>query len=656
MSSPGLLFLLLMSSCLPVLSAPPDTPHDEEELEQQPHPNQHANMVKKLGSWLKKNFRGIGGVLIASIEPVPVAGAPIAGALKTLLLVTPNEDPLDTVNSNLKALTIKLDTFSAELKWAAWAAGAYQMPVNNIEKAWIKYTELVRASTGNEALKTDFFTFYSQYADSTLVLHQFLTAKSPSVTQNLGDLLADRLRCHEKDIKAQFLYLNKLMCKGNVLNEKYYEFKGKDNNARVDTAHKIASESASALITSHKRCISDSAAYIEKDIFERIDDTQKHQEIADNIRAFLVKTYDRYDWMVVAFTTQNSRHKPKLLKRHDLSGFTEVQRGTVTVAVAKQVKGAHTKTATVIEAIKRCLPQGVIMCLDVTQKLMECQETVFGKSLSQIYTAVHAYKKSSHTSTNTVEAPNDEDSALPESSVSLKGQSSLTPHVFTGKCGTIFGKFIIFIKSDEEIMGVDPCSKKKCSQNGECVVVPGTLIAMCECQYPHYGEHCEMTLETYNRQLRQNTERRTLTPERRRKGTSAPPGNRRSRKSTPRRSSTPRSRKSSSRRSSTRKSRKSTPRRSRSRKSSPRRSRSRKSSSRRSSTRKSRKSSPQRSRSRKSSPRRSRSRKSSPRRSSTPRSRKSTSDHGAPSRSSAEGPNAKSFCGSLCKEKATPFL
>uniref|UniRef100_A0A8C4HM38 EGF-like domain-containing protein n=1 Tax=Dicentrarchus labrax TaxID=13489 RepID=A0A8C4HM38_DICLA len=456
-----------------------------------------ANMVKKLGSWLKKNFRGIGEVLIASIEPVPVAGPPIAAALKTLLLVTPNEDPLDTVNSNLKALTFKLDTFHTELKWAAWAAGAYQMPVNNIEKAWIKYTELVRANTGKEALKTDFFTFYSQYADSTLVLHQFLTAKSPSVTQNLGDLLADRLRCHEKDIKAQFLYLNKLMCKGNMINEKFYEFKGKDNNARIDTGHKIASESASALITSHKRCISDSAAYIEKDIFERIDDTKKHQEIADNIRAFLVNTYDRYDWMVVAFTTRNSKHKPKLLKRHALSGFTEVQRGTVTVAVAKQVKGAHTKTAAVIAAIKGCLAQGVKMCLDVRQKLMECQKTVFGKSLSQTYTAVHAYKKSSHTSTNTVEAPNDEDSELPESSVSLKGQLSLTPHLYTGK--------------------LDPCSKKKCSQNGKCVVVPGTLIAMCECKYPYYGEHCEMTLETYNRQLRQDTDGRTQTPELRRK-------------------------------------------------------------------------------------------------------------------------------------------
>lgn len=111
-----------------------------------------------------------------------------------------------------------------------------------------------------------------------------------------------------------------------MLNEKYYAFKGTSaNNDRVKSAHKIASQSATALTTSHKRCIANSDAYIEKDIFEHIDDTKKHQEIADNVRTFLVKTHVRYDWMVVAFTTHNSRHNSKFLKRHSLLGFREGQ-------------------------------------------------------------------------------------------------------------------------------------------------------------------------------------------------------------------------------------------------------------------------------------------------------------------------------------------
>ncbi|XP_074478200.1 uncharacterized protein LOC141759769 [Sebastes fasciatus] len=438
---------------------------------------------------------------------MPVFGPAIAGAIKTLLLLAPQADPLDVVNSDLKALNVKLDTFRAEIKWEAWAAGAYQIPANNIEEAWIKYTELLRSyNTTNkekEELKNIFFTFYSQYVDSTLVLHQYLTAKPASITQNLGDLLADRLRCHEKDIKAQFLYLNELMVKGNMLNEKYYKFKKTNTNARVNAAQEIASQSASALTASHQRCLSDSDAYIERDVFEHIDDTKKHQEIADRVREFLAKTYDRYDWMVVAFTTQHSKHDLSLLNRHALSGFTEVQRGTVTVAVAKQVKGGHTNTAAVVQDVKKCLREGLKFCLNVVQKLMECQGTIFGKRLSQTYTAVHAFKKNNQTSTNALEAPDEGDSAIPQS-------SSLTPHLFTGKCGKVLGKFTIFIKSDEELKSrEDLCSKVNCGKNGKCVVVPGTFIAMCECQYPYYGERCKMSLESYKSNLQQELKGRT---------------------------------------------------------------------------------------------------------------------------------------------------
>ncbi len=537
MLSLGLLYLLLVSSCLPVLSTPPGTPlstsPDDGQLEPESHENQKK--LKKLFTWVKKNPRMIAEVLFSSLSFVPG----ISG-LNKIVEKLPHADPLQ---SKLKALDVKLDIFHAEMKWDAWAAGAYQTPVNNIEIAWIKYTELVRSylqttNTEKEALKKDFFTFYSQYADSTLVLHQLLTAKPLSIAQNFGDLLADRLRCHEKDVKAQFLYLNELMCKGNMLNEKYYEFKGTSTKAKVNTAHKIASQSASALIMSHQRCLSDSTAYIKMDIFERIDDTKKHEEIADSIKEFLVKTYDRYDWMVVAFTTHYSRHLPKIVKRHTLSGFIQVERGTVTVAVAKQVKGQHTAAAAVKRAITKCIPSKTIFCLDVAEKLKECQEKVFGKRLSQTYTAVHAFKRKSHTSTSAVKAPDTEymDSALPESSVSLKDDSSLTPYLFTGECGNILGDFMVLIKSDVEIKGDNPCTKVKCQHNGKCVVVSGTFIAMCKCQYPHYGEHCEMSLESYKRQLQQDTEGRTQTPERFLKAMSVPPANRRSRQGTPGRS------------------------------------------------------------------------------------------------------------------------
>ncbi|XP_078018695.1 uncharacterized protein LOC144458859 [Epinephelus lanceolatus] len=677
MRSPDLLFLLLMSSCLPVLSAPPgdstDSSLDEEQPNQQSKKGQAKEVSKKLENWFKQNYKGIGQVLVNSIEPWPVVGPPLAAAIKTFLLLIPEADTLNAIKSELRGLHFKLETFRAELKWDAWAAGAYQIPISNIEKAWIKYTELVSSykttDTEKEALKQKFVTFYSQYADSTLVLHRFLTAKHAAITQNLGDLLADRLRCHEKDIKVQFLYLNELMCKGNMLNEEYYEFTGTNTNARVNALHKIASQSASALTTSHQRCLSDSAAYIERDIFERIDDTKKHGEIEGRIRAFLAKTYDRYDWMVVALMTHNSKHDLSILNRHVLSGFTKVEKGTVTVAVAKQVKGGYTKTAAVKEAIKKCLPQRFKKCLNAAEKLQKCQETIFGKRLSQTYTAVHAFKKERKT-LKLVEESDDEDSVTPVS-------SSLTNHLFTWDCGKFSGKFTIFIKSDEELGSREElCSEVDCGQNGKCVVVQGTFIAICECQYPYYGERCEMRLESCKRSLQQGLERRTQSPKRFQRSKSAPPTNQRtlqsnlrrsaqgesfqptrggsvnlrsqqstsqspsnrsSRQSASRHSSSRRSRQSASRRSSSHRSRQSTPRRSsnrRSQQSSSRRSSSRssrQSASRRSSSRRSRQSTPRRSsnqRSRQSTPRRSssrRSRQSIPQRSSNRRSWQSTS-------------------------------
>ncbi|GLD55045.1 uncharacterized protein AKAME5_000759000 [Lates japonicus] len=192
------------------------------------------------------------------------------------------------------------------------------------------------------------------------------------------------------------------------------------------------------------------------------------------------------------------------------------------VAVAKQVKGSHSKAAAVIEAIRKCIPESVKICVDVAQKQEECRETVFGKRFSQTYTAVHAFKIKSQTSTSAVEAPEDEDLVLTESALSSPPSS-----LFTGKCGKLFGKFVVFIKSDEEIMGEKLCSKVKCGKNGKCVDVSDTLLAMCECQYPYYGEHCEMSLESYKSLLQWEPERRTPNPERFRKGMSVPPANRR---------------------------------------------------------------------------------------------------------------------------------
>lgn len=62
------------------------------------------------------------------------AGEVLGTIIETLMLLLPQADD---IQPEFKALNVKLDNFRAEMKWDAWAAGAYRIPVNNIERAWL---------------------------------------------------------------------------------------------------------------------------------------------------------------------------------------------------------------------------------------------------------------------------------------------------------------------------------------------------------------------------------------------------------------------------------------------------------------------------------------------------------------------------------------
>ncbi|KAK7881231.1 hypothetical protein WMY93_029640 [Mugilogobius chulae] len=372
----------------------------------------------------------------------------------------PEADKLDMIYSELNAMNARFDFFNEELKWAS---GHFQSTLDNIENAWLKYSQIKQ---NNKALESIFVPFYSQFVDSALVLHKLLTGKP----QSLADVLAKKLRCHEKDVEEYFLYLNKLVCRGNTMDEKYYNLKGVNSDERKKLSSKIASESALALFESHQKCVTNSHLFIKRDVLERIDDGIVHQEIADNIGKFLQKTYDRYEFMVVAFTSHNSK-KHGMVRRHRLKGFTEVERGSVTVAVAKQVKGSYSHVNKVKEAIKKCTLG--LTADDMKKAIKDCGDQVLKTKVIETITAIHVYSDNHNTFLTS------------------------DNHVYTGRCG---GRgFVILIKSDEEIALTDPGYTPKCDNlkcvNGEPEFVPNSLIAMCRCHYSFYGRLCEKSLK-----------------------------------------------------------------------------------------------------------------------------------------------------------------
>ncbi|KAK2894289.1 hypothetical protein Q8A73_016773 [Channa argus] len=515
MASPGLLFLVLMSSSVLVCTSP-----NQNQLEEvTPEKIRKVNEVlKATGKIILKTIDEIRFTVVPFLGIIPVYG-PLISAITTLALVgvsvvnknVKTNPILDTIKSEFENLNSKLDQYHEELRWDTWTSSAYHKPEKNIKVAWTKYKTLVQslllAKDDNEKKRhrDDFIDTYSKYEPATKTLHALLMAKQPTLINDFGEMLVKHVKCHEQDLRTYTEYVNKLICKGNTMNQIYYKLKNIESPARVNEEAQIAYDCSSAMFKTHQYCISHSMDYIKKDVEGLIDTTKKRQELANDVRSFLDKTYERYDWMVVAFITKSSKHKIiETLNSHILSGYTEVTKGEVSVAVARQVKGTHTKAAEVRKAIIGCVPTST-KCYQVADKLRQCSKSVGGILVSQTYTAVHAYTRKAHDSHSAKEAP-EEVYADPEN------PSAQTPYIYSGSCekspGVKGGKFVVMIKSDEEMMMKDPCSKLNCGENesrGRCVRMADIFLAMCDCKFPYYGQHCELSLEDYKRDLQKES-------------------------------------------------------------------------------------------------------------------------------------------------------
>lgn len=521
MASAGLLFLMLMSFSFLISTSTSD---DQKQLQETS--SKTLDKVKYIATYIEK----IGLALSPVMLLIPVHGAIISKVFSSAGLVA------SKINKNLNGeislqdliyefdnLNSKLEQYHIEQKWETWASGAYHKPEIKINIAWTKFNTMLHSvmeakdDKEKERHEKEFLETYSKYEPATKTLHALLTAKGTTFINPLGNLLAEHVKCHEKDIREYTVFIYKLIYKANTMNEFYYNLKGIKSEARVDEEAKIAYDAASIMFQIHKKCIINSMDFIKKDVETLIDKTKTRTELAKEVWSFLVKEYDRYDWMVVAFKTKKSNRPIKSLNSHILTGFTEVTKEGISVAVARQMKGTHTKTTSVKQTIGRCIDESV-KCHKVAKKLSECTETMEGTPVTQTYTAVHAYIREAHDSYSTKEETDEED----EVSAAPEDQETQTPAVYIGKCkkylGLMKGKFVVLIKSDEEIEATDPCSKLNCGgeERGKCVKVENMFLAMCECNSPYYGEHCEESLEDYKKYLKgeivvESTQHNTIT-------------------------------------------------------------------------------------------------------------------------------------------------
>uniref|UniRef100_A0A672GIU3 Uncharacterized protein n=1 Tax=Salarias fasciatus TaxID=181472 RepID=A0A672GIU3_SALFA len=343
---------------------------------------------------------------------------------------------INAIKFEFENLDSKIDRNHEDQKYNIWASSTFAKPEKHINLAWASYKTMINAllqaktDAERDRHRNEFMGSYQKYEPAIRELHRLLTVSGASFTYNLGDLLSKQIKCHETDLREYTEFINKLICKGIVMNQFYYKVKKIESQARVDEESKIAYDSALVMFQTHKKCIFDSIEYVKKDVETLINSIKHRSKLAEDVRKFLDNTYDRYDWMVVAFIAKNSKHRIlETLNKHVLAGFTIVTKGDVSVAVARQVKGTHTKASRVTEAIQGCVPE---------------------KTLCYKY-------------------------------------SPQTPYIYRGSCekspGVKNGKYVVLIKSDEELESKDPCAKLNCggSQRGQCVPVPKLFLAMCQC-------------------------------------------------------------------------------------------------------------------------------------------------------------------------------
>ncbi|CAK6982072.1 hypothetical protein EXN66_Car016335 [Scomber scombrus] len=500
MASPGLLFLLMVSSSL--LLSGLSAPSSSKQL--QTHALQKRTGAKKgfvtAAAYSAKVINAV-APFMGLIEP---SGTLISAILSLASVVLAEigglgEDATQAlIRTEFSNLNIKIDQYHKEQKWDTWAS-AYAKYETKIDTKWDNFKNLVKdfEKKGNEKQwnkKID--EFITQYKPDTInEFANLLTKENAAFITDFGKLISDHVKCHEKDVKVLTQVINTLIYQGVTMSHFYY--KRKEMNDEVDKLAKKAYEVSSTMFQIHKKCIIDSMKFVEEDVKNLIDNSDKSQQ-AKKIRGFLEKAYDRYDWTVVVFNTASSERSSfftKAWKRHDLSGFIEVTKDTFTAAVSGQLKGKHTKGKTVSEDIKNCVKDSD-QCMDVIEKLKKCN------TITDRYSAVHVYTRKSkiHDSKVAKDAKDTYEGMSPE------GPEAQTPYFYKGTChltsGGTTGRFLVFIKSDEEIEKKEPCSTMKCEKKGgKCVVLEKTLIPVCECNEFYYGELCEQSLDEYKKNM-----------------------------------------------------------------------------------------------------------------------------------------------------------
>ena len=339
---------------------------------------------------------------------------------------------------------------------------------------------------------------------------------------DVGDLLAEHAHCHENDIKEYRKVFYELTQQGNVMNQFYYLCRHMGSSLIFEKQFDMTYDALLVMSGVQQQCVESSMEYALKDVAEIMDKhtADDRQVLANEVESFLGKMFDRYDWFVVAFKAKKSSHAIwESRNSHILTKFQHEWRGDVIVSVARQVKGEQPSKENrdkITKAIEECIIKNK-NCHEMGRALNECTSKVSlmvkGSANKQIeiqvgktFTASHAFmwKDNPHQKISGVdekEAGKEEEDDDGITWYDAQPSFADEPYMFSRDCSTSLtfrnkrqGKFVVMIKSEEEILHVDLCKElNDCGgkERGTCHKLSDVFVAICKCISPYYGERCE---------------------------------------------------------------------------------------------------------------------------------------------------------------------
>ncbi|KAF1380232.1 hypothetical protein PFLUV_G00184700 [Perca fluviatilis] len=419
---------------------------------------------------------------IASLAPG--IGSLIFSVVNMVLIFIPQDDPVlnevkkgfAEVNRKLDSISIQISNLATDVEWYNYAS-VYSQDELRILNAWKKFNDLLQNSqlVTNEDQKLRLAEIFTNYYENTGTeasvanFYHYLTVNDTSLSGNLNVLLRKKFKCDFQEIGKYNVYFSRLLWQGMVLNQFYWKLIGLDSSG-IEAKHTkmfndVYAAQKSAL---EAECLDNYEHYLEEDVMEiskglSADNTTA---IAVQVKEFLDNKYFWYNWVVMVYTDEHTKHK--------LFNMIKIPVGTITVNVGYTLKAEEINMQEVTDKLVKChndmWKYSMKACDQISFNIKTCDH--YGEHFRQYVKVMHASIQNDF-----VQVPK----AL---EVSDKLDCTLSEY-------SVFSHHKLYVYYSRNI---SPCHEDTC-ENGKCRRLLNSNEYLCECPPSYHGDRCEKEIE-----------------------------------------------------------------------------------------------------------------------------------------------------------------